>query len=125
MFIHPHAPLSINLSQYTHTHTDPNVEVLYISPIPVDDEVQEYYQKLLAMGVGGERAMERVHFITPERTKTFARHKMALSSILMYSPRTLERIRHLTAGREAYIVPGVVSRDDITVADKLGEECTD
>lgn len=101
---------------------DPNVEVLYISPIPVTDEVREYYTRVLSLGPDGEAAMERVHFITPEKSdcKLFTRHNMALSSVLMYSPRALQSIRNLTAGREAYIVPGVVTEDDITVADKLG-----
>ena len=99
---------------------DPNVEVLYISPVPVEDEIQEYYGSLLAMGQGGEGAMERVHFVTPERAGAFSRHRMALSSVLLYSPMTVERIRHLTAGRDAYIMPGVVSRDDLAVADELG-----
>ena len=96
------------------------MEVLYVSPAPVEDEVQEYYGSLLAMGQGGEGAMERVHFVTPEQAGTFSRHRMALSSVLLYSPRTVERIRHLTAGREAYIMPGVVSQDDLAVADQLG-----
>lgn len=96
------------------------MEVLYISPVSVEDEVQEYYGSLLAMGQGGEGAMERVHFVTPERAEAFSRHRMALSSVLLYSPRTVERIRHLTAGRDAYIMPGVVSRDDLAVADQLG-----
>ena len=99
---------------------DPNVEVLYISPVPVGDEVKDYYAKLLAMGPAGESAMERIHIITPDRVKTFARHNMALSSVLMYSPRTVERIRNLTAGKEAYVVPGVLSEDDLVVAEKLG-----
>ena len=86
----------------------------------MEDEVQEYYGSLLAMGQGGEGAMERVHFVTPEQAGTFSRHRMALSSVLLYSPRTVERIRHLTAGREAYIMPGVVSQDDLAVADQLG-----
>ena len=96
------------------------MEVLYISPVPVEGEVQEYYGSLLAMGQGGEGAMERVHFVTPERAGTFSRHRMALSSVLLYSPMTVERIKHLTAGRDAYIMPGVVSRDDLAVADELG-----
>ena len=40
----------------------------------------------------------------------------------MYCHRTVQRIKRLTAGREAYIVPGVVSRDDMTVADMLGRQ---
>ena len=82
--------------------------------------MQAFYHRLLAMGPGGEEARGRVHFITPEQVGKFPRHHMSLSTVLMYSTRTLERLRHLTAGREAYIVPNVVSRDDLAVADMLG-----
>ena len=99
---------------------DPNVEVLYVSPLPVDEEMQDYYHRLLAMGPGGEEASQRVHFITPEQIGKFPGHRMSLSTILLYSTQTAERLRHLTAGREAYIVPNVVSRDDLAVADMLG-----
>ena len=97
------------------------MEVLYISPVPVEGEVLEYYQSLLALGPAGETAMERVHIITPERMETFSQHNMSLSTILMYSESALSRVKSLLAGREAYIVPGVVGRDDITIADQLGE----
>ena len=113
---------------------DPNVDVVYVSPRPVDSEVLDYYHKLLAMGasrdhkegetVGGDKGEEfrhRIHVVTPEYAGAFAHHNLSLSTELLYSPKALQRIRHLTAGREAYIVPGVVSRDDIAVADALGE----
>lgn len=45
---------------------------------------------------------------------------MSLSSVLLYSPRCLARIKRLVAGRPAYIVSGIVCRDDIAVADALG-----
>ena len=88
----------------------------------MDDEVKVYYTQLLAMGPGREGAMERVHFITPEWAdcKVFAHHNMALSTVPMCSQRTLDSIRNLTAGKEAYILPGLVTRDDIAIADKLG-----
>lgn len=115
---------------------DPNVDVVYVSPRPVDSEVLDYYRKLLAMGahreqdegvaVGrdkGEEFRHRIHVVTPEYAGSFAHHNLSLVTELLYSPKALQRIKHLTAGREAYIVPGVVSRDDIAVADALGESC--
>lgn len=105
---------------------DPNVEVVYVSPRPVDQEVLDYYHKLLAMrhqvsGASGEEFHQRIHIVTPEYAGSFSHHNFSLSTELLYSPQALQRIQRLTAGREAYIVPGVVNRDDIAMADKLGE----
>lgn len=93
-----------------------------MSARPVDQEVLDYYHKLLAMGGAlGEESRRRIHVVTPEYAGAFSPHNLSLSTELLYSPQALQRIQHLTAGREAYIVPGVVNRDDIAVADVLGE----
>ena len=44
---------------------------------------------------------------------------MALATLLKYSPRSMERIQNLIKGRDAYIVPGVMSHDDIYLSDLL------
>jgi hypothetical protein len=111
---------SLQLARITDVQ-DPNVEVVYISPVEVDSEVLDYYTRLLAMGpAGSETAMDRVHIITPDHLHSFPSHTLPLSTLLTLSPRTVQRVRRLIAGREAYIVPGVVNRDDLSVADMLG-----
>ncbi|XP_065836178.1 IQ domain-containing protein H-like [Oscarella lobularis] len=116
---------------------DPLVEVIYISPVTLSDETLQYYIKLMRMcsesgksEIGDDASSataadigDRFHVIVPERLNTFTGHNMALSTILMYSLKTIERIKNLIKGRPAFIVPGIVSRDDVAVADMLGVPC--
>ena len=100
---------------------DPMVEVIYISPIVVTEEIEHYYKRLLAMGTGDdERAWERVHIITPQHIYSFKHRNLSLAALLKYSPRTIARIRRLIGGRTAYLVPEHTSREDLEVADELG-----
>lgn len=100
---------------------DPDVEVIYVSPTPLGEEMIEYYYKLLAMDSSGRNFKDRVHFVSPENVESFKSHNMALASLLMYSPICLSRIKRLITGRTAYIVSGIVSKDDLALAHKLGE----
>lgn len=99
---------------------DPNVEIIYISPILVDEAVQDYYTQLLTRD-DQPNVRERLHIITPENCSVFGHHNLSLATYMLYSPVALSRVRNLLKGKDAYIVPGVVSRDDITLADQLGE----
>ncbi|KAJ7365834.1 hypothetical protein OS493_002555 [Desmophyllum pertusum] len=114
---------------------DPKVEVIYISPVELNDEVYQYYSKLLGMkarrldksdsdsketGDEEEDDIEnRYKIIVPDAVDRFPTHNMCLSSTLKYSPRTVKRLKNLIKGREAYIVPGVLHKDDIYLADLL------
>ncbi len=44
---------------------------------------------------------------------------MCLASLLKYSPRTLQRIKNLIQGKQAYMIGGVTYIDDLAVADEL------
>lgn len=106
---------------------DKNVDVIFVSPVPIHDETEQYYSKLLGLKnavdsgeVEDQSSMaERYHIITPEAINSFQGHRFCLSSCLKYSPRALRRIKTLIKGREAYIVTGVPHKDDLAVADFL------
>lgn len=100
---------------------DPNVEVIYVSPRPLGKEMAEYHYRLLAMGPAGETAKHRVHFVSPEKLQSFKTHNMALSSLILYSPACLSRIKCLIAGQETYMVSGTVCKEDLALAYELGK----
>ncbi|XP_075431499.1 IQ domain-containing protein H isoform X2 [Ascaphus truei] len=106
---------------------DPNVDVIYVSPVELDEDTLQYYRKLLGLraavlsGIPQDASdlHERFTILTPEAVGSFPGHHMCLSTLLKYSPQTLQRIRNLTRGREAYVVGGVPHLDDLAVADML------
>ncbi|XP_076802306.1 IQ domain-containing protein H-like isoform X2 [Clavelina lepadiformis] len=107
---------------------DPNIDVIYISPVEVLEELKQYYCKLLGLRSAVEAGdpeelgdlSERFTFVVPEAIDKFPTHHMCLASLLKYSPAALNRIKNLIAGRDAYYLPGVMHKDDVAVADALG-----
>ncbi|XP_042352488.1 IQ motif-containing protein H [Plectropomus leopardus] len=110
---------------------DENVEVIYVCPRHLGDDILHYYTSLLKCdGATGEEdygttqassfSVRRFIILTPEAVDYFPTRNMCLSTLLKYSPHTLKRIRNLIQGKQAYIVGGVVHMDDLAVADELG-----
>ncbi|WAR06286.1 IQCH-like protein [Mya arenaria] len=106
---------------------DPNVDVIFISPVPLSEETLQYYSKLLGLKSAidsgnvedqGEFA-ERYKIIVPEAIKSFPTHRMCLSTLLKYSPQTMLRIKNLIRGREAYMMTNVPHVDDLDIANYL------
>jgi len=66
--------------------------------------------------ISGLRAENsRVHFVVPENIDRFPNH-FSLAQVLLYSPRVMKRIKSMIKGKQAYMVPGVVSSDDIKLS---------
>ena len=103
--------------------SNPNTEVIYVSPVVLSEDLESYNLKLLSLGQEGtqtEDICKRLTLITPESLGKFRGKNLSLSTVLLYSPKAMRRIRNLTRGKNAYILPGVVSEDDLAVADQLG-----
>jgi hypothetical protein len=97
---------------------DPMVDVLYVSPYELTDDVRGYYEKLLEVGGGGGTVQDpstRFRVIVPENKDRFPRH-FSLSSLLLYSPVALHRAKRFLKGKDAYIVPGTVGPEDKLLA---------
>nr|XP_040018799.1 IQ motif-containing protein H isoform X2 [Gasterosteus aculeatus aculeatus] len=99
---------------------DENVDVIYVCPRLLRDDILHYYTRLLECGGASTSSARRFVILTPEAIDYFPTHNLCLSTLLKYSPRTLKRIKHLIQGKQAYIVGGVAHADDLAVADELG-----
>ena len=85
---------------------DSNLEIIYIFPYNISEEVLSYYySNLEKMGV--ENIEKRVHFLVPEACE-YLPNNFSLSKLLYLSPKSLNQIKILTKNKFTYIIPGVV-----------------
>lgn len=89
---------------------DPLVDIIYVVPFPLSNDVLDYYMSILEL-VEVEHADKRINIVVPENYVKFKRH-LCLTQQLLYSPKALKQIKKLTEGKSCYIVPGKVSMYD-------------
>ena len=94
-----------------------NVEVIYVAPYAMDDEVLDYYKKILGIG-GIDAPHTRFTVVVPENVDQFPSH-FPLSSILQYSPHALHRIRQILRAKKGYMVAGYQGWQEKRVALEL------
>ncbi|ETN01700.1 hypothetical protein PPTG_17128 [Phytophthora nicotianae INRA-310] len=106
---------NLQLTRVCAVALDSNVDLLvYVSPFELTADVLQYFLKLLQLG-GLVDSGPRVKFVFPEQSTRFPAH-FSLSSLLLYSPHCLRRIRHYTTGKEAYLVMGLPGAEDQRLA---------
>ena len=86
---------------------DPNLEIIYILPFNLSEEILSYYYSTLK-NVSLDNIEKRVKFIIPEACE-YLPNNYSLSKLLYLSPKTLNQIKILTKNKYSYIVPGMIS----------------
>ncbi|KAL7682558.1 putative IQ domain-containing protein H [Plasmopara halstedii] len=106
---------NLQLTRICAAALDLQVDLLvYVSPYELTADVSQYFHKLLQLS-GPADSRPRVKFVYPEQAARFPAH-FSLSSLILYSPYCLRRIRHYTAGNEAYLVMGLPGPEDQRLA---------
>eukprot|EP01063_Lacrimia_lanifica_P014184 TRINITY_DN20824_c0_g1_i1.p1 TRINITY_DN20824_c0_g1~~TRINITY_DN20824_c0_g1_i1.p1 ORF type:complete len:929 (+),score=385.08 TRINITY_DN20824_c0_g1_i1:177-2963(+) len=96
---------------------DSNVELVYISPFQIEPEALQYYMRLLQLA-GVNDAYSRLQVIVPENHNRLP-PGLSLSKAVLFSQKNLRRLASIIKGKTAYMVPGVVGKEDLHLAGKL------
>jgi len=97
---------------------EPRVEVVLVLSSPPDDDVLNYWNKILEVG-GVQKPTSRYRIVCPENHERLPGH-MSTAAKLLASPKALSRVRAAVNGRMGYIVPGVVNDEEVDLATQLG-----
>jgi hypothetical protein len=97
---------------------DPNVDLIYIAPFPLNEDTLSYFAKVLEIG-GVTDAAKRFRIIVPENYHRFPAH-FSLATLLLYSPRAMRRVTNFCKARDAYIAPNLVGSDELRLSMRLG-----
>ncbi len=98
---------------------DPNIEIIYISPYHIEDEILNYYISIFrTLGIEGVR--ERLHIIVPDAIKKYNLPlTFSLSQLLYLSDNTINQIKKLIENKNSYIIPGIPSKVDSLLSMKI------
>lgn len=97
---------------------NPLVDIIYVCPFDLSSEIVGYYTKVLEIG-NIEHPETRFTVVLPENAAKLPCY-MSTSTLLLYSAKTIKKIKTMVKGKQAYIVPGVVSQDDVKLSIALG-----
>ena len=99
---------------------DSNVEIIYISPHELNQDIIIYYTSIMET-FGVEKPGERFHVMIPDAYKDYPTH-FSVGELLLLSPKTIRNIKKKLEKekKEAYIVPGSVSKTEVELSILLG-----
>jgi hypothetical protein len=96
---------------------DDKVEIVLLSPIKFDAEAMQYYYSMLA--ASGVRSPEsRVMVLVPENMARMPKNT-GLTKGMLCSARLMKCLAAVVRGKTAFIVPGVVSNEELMLASAL------
>lgn len=93
---------------------DPNIEIIYISPYVIPEDVVNFYFSILKT-IGISDVKERVHFVVPDTNKSLPPN-FNLASLLFYSTSACKKIMNIIKDKNHYIVPGAPSTADMRLS---------
>jgi hypothetical protein len=97
--------------------TDPLVSIVYVSPVALHSDITEYYYSVLTLCEIPE-VRKRLTFITPNHGISL-NSLYSTSKLLFLSSSTLNEIKEMIKGKNAYMVPNETTEDDIWLTDLL------
>lgn len=98
--------------------SDPKLSIIYISPVPLHNDITEYYYSVLKLCEIPD-IRNRLAFITPNHGMSL-KNLYSTSKLLFLSSGTINEIKDMIKGKNAYIVPNIPCEDDVWLTDLLG-----
>ena len=93
------------------TLVDPNLSIIYVSPIPLHSDIVEYYYSVLKLCEIPD-SRNRLTFIVPNHGISL-NSMYSTSKLLFLASSTINELKEMIKEKVAYIVPNEVSDDDI------------
>jgi hypothetical protein len=92
------------------------VNIIFICPKPLADDVRIYYEKIFELcDVSPTALRKRVQYVVPSFAGVGYKN-LSTSALLNFSFDTLRELKSMIAGKTAYIVPGETSKFDVEIA---------
>lgn len=96
---------------------DPLVSIVLFAPFKIEKEAFQYYVNILkAAGVPNPEG--RIILLVPENTNRLP-PGLSLTKQILMSSKTMKLLGAMIKGKTTYIVPGIVSQDELLLASKL------
>ena len=93
---------------------DPNIEIVFVSAFEMTPEIVGYYTKILELG-NIQDVSSRLTLLSPDICRSLPIH-LSTTRAILYCPSLLSTLRNMTRYKSAYIVPNVMSKDEVELS---------